>query len=173
MRIALCPGSFDPITNGHLDIIERAAHIFDQVLVTVFYNTTKDPMFTVDERMALAREATKNIPNVQVDSCQGLLIDYARARGVNAVIKGLRAVSDFEYEFQMAQMNKQFSEHVETLFMMTRPQHSYLSSSIVKELARFGADITPLVPAVVAGKLTAKFKENSELARRPYAAKEE
>jgi pantetheine-phosphate adenylyltransferase len=161
IRKALCPGSFDPVTNGHLDIIERAAKIFDQVLVTVFVNPAKCPMFSRDERIAMLEETIgeRNLANVQVDWHDGLLIDYALQNNVVAIIKGLRAISDFENEFQMAQMNKWLSDRVETLFMMTSPEHSYLSSSVVKELAQFGGRITGLVPPRVETRILAKVEE--------------
>ncbi|EKP93719.1 pantetheine-phosphate adenylyltransferase [Thermaerobacter subterraneus] len=159
MTIALCPGSFDPITNGHLDIIERASRLFDQVLVTVFINSSKQPWFTPEERVELARQATAHLPNVSVDAYDGLLVEYARRKGARVIVKGLRAVSDFEYEFQMAQINKQLAGELETLFMMTRPENAYLSSSIVKELARYGVDPAGLVPDVVRPALAARAAE--------------
>lgn len=173
MRKALYPGSFDPITLGHVDVIWRAAQIFDEVLVTIFFNTAKSPLFSLDERVVMTRDAVKSIPNASVDTYEGLLIEYARQKEVNVVIKGLRAVSDFEYEFQMAQMNTRFSPKLETLFMMARPEHSYLSSSIVKELSRFGLNVEPLVPPLVSQMLAQKFRQNAELAKRPFATKDE
>ncbi len=146
---AMCPGSFDPITCGHIDIITRTARIFDEVIVTVFDNPNKDHFFPCADRIRMARRSLKSISNVVVEKGEGLLVEYARKRGIGVVIKGLRAVSDFEYEFQMAQMNRAIANHVETLFMMTRPEHSYLSSSIVKELAELGADVSEMVPAEV------------------------
>ncbi|HEY8393901.1 MAG TPA: pantetheine-phosphate adenylyltransferase [Thermaerobacter sp.] len=159
MITALCPGSFDPITNGHLDIIERASRLFDRVLVTVFVNSSKSPWFTAEERVELARQATAHLPNVTVDSYDGLLVEYAHRHGVKVIIKGLRAVSDFEYEFQMAQINKYLAEDLETMFMMTRPENAYLSSSIVKELARYGVDPVGLVPEPVREALRARAAE--------------
>lgn len=149
MRKALCAGSFDPITNGHMDIIERAASIFDQVLVTVFTNPAKESAFSLEDRLEMVQSAVSHLDNVVVDSATGLLVDYARQHDVRVIIKGLRAVSDFEYEFQQAQMNKWLDDRVETLFMMTKPQHSYLSSSIIRELYSLGSDISQLVPAGV------------------------
>ncbi|MCL4424399.1 MAG: pantetheine-phosphate adenylyltransferase [Firmicutes bacterium] len=151
--IAVYPGSFDPATNGHLDIIERAARIFDQLIVTVFRNAGKNPLFTMEERVELLREATAHIPNVRIDSFGGLLTQYAKEQGARVLVKGLRAVSDFDYEFQMALMNKKLDPELETLFMMTGQKYSYLSSSIVKELAGFGGCIEGLVPPNVAKRL--------------------
>lgn len=156
MSIALCPGSFDPITNGHLDVIRRAAGIFDKVLVTVFHNSRKTPLFTVAERMQMAREACADLPNVEVDSCDGLLVDYARRRGVNVIVKGLRAVSDFEAEFQMAQMNRELEPSVETMFIMTRLENLFLSSRIIKEIVFLGGDVSRFVPPVVNSMLQMK-----------------
>jgi len=152
---ALCPGTFDPVTNGHLDIIERAAQRFDALVVGVLDNPSKQPLFGVEERVSLLKEATQQLPNVEVAAFTGLLVDYAKARGVDVVVKGLRAVTDFEYEIQMAQMNHALSG-VETLFMTTAPQWSFLSSSLVKEVARFGGDVSGLVPPVVAERLREK-----------------
>lgn len=157
MNIALCPGSFDPITNGHLDVIRRTAGIFDRVLVTVFHNSRKSPLFTAEERVAMAREACASMDNVEVDSSQGLLVDYARERGVKVIVKGLRAVSDFEAEFQMAQMNRELDATVETMFIMTRTENLYLSSRIVKEIAFLGGDVSRFIPPVVNEKLQAKL----------------
>ena len=152
---ALCPGTFDPVTNGHLDIIERAAQRFDALVVGVLDNPSKQPLFGVEERVSLLKEATQQLPNVEVAAFTGLLVDYAKARGADVVVKGLRAVTDFEYEIQMAQMNHALSG-VETLFMTTAPQWSFLSSSLVKEVARFGGDVSGLVPPVVAERLREK-----------------
>ena len=138
MRLAVCPGSFDPPTLGHLDIIERTARVFDKVLVVVFSNPQKSPLFTVDERLEMLRETTEAIPNVEVDFSNGLLSEYALGRGAEVIVKGLRAISDFEVEFQMARMNKKLAPSIETMFMMTSNDYSYLSSSIVKEVALLG-----------------------------------
>ncbi|MDA5107818.1 pantetheine-phosphate adenylyltransferase [Brevibacillus thermoruber] len=161
MTIAVCPGSFDPVTNGHLDIISRGAKIFDKVIVAVLINAKKQSLFSVEERIELLREATAGLANVEVESFNGLLIDYVRQRQARAVIRGLRAVSDFEYEMQMASINKKLDDHVETLFMMTSHRYSFLSSSIVKELARYGADVSDLVPPVVERALRVKFAAQS------------
>ena len=158
MITALCPGSFDPITMGHLDIIERSARMFDRCHVTLFVNAEKHPLFTVAERLEMAREATQHIKNVVVGAYEGLLSEYVRANKIRVVIKGLRAVSDFEQEFTMAQMNKHLNPDFETLFMMTQPAYAFLSSSIVKEVARWKGDLTGLVPPSVARRLQAKFE---------------
>lgn len=157
-RIAICPGSFDPITFGHLDIIERGSKIFDEVIVAIFNNRTKSPLFTVEERIELIKESTKHIPNVRVDASEGLLVDYAEEKNVQVILRGLRAVSDFEYEMQITSMNRKLESKIETLFMMTNNQYSFLSSSIVKEVAKYKADVTDLVPVVVAEALKGKFK---------------
>ena len=149
---ALCPGTFDPVTNGHLDIIERAAQRFDALVVGVLDNPSKQPLFTVEERVSLLKEVTHDLPNVEVASFSGLLVDYAKSRDIGVVIKGLRALTDYEFEIQMAQMNHALAD-VETLFMTTAPQWSFLSSSLVKEVARFGGDVSALVPPVVIERL--------------------
>ncbi len=156
MRVAVCPGSFDPVTNGHLDVFTRAAALADRVIVAVLVNKTKSGLFTVDERMEILREVVKPLPNVEVDSFYGLLVDFCRDRGVDAIVKGLRAVSDFDYELQMAQMNYRLAG-VETLFVSTNPLYSYLSSSLVKEVARHGGSVEGLVPDAVLDKLHAKL----------------
>jgi len=145
MRIAVYPGSFDPVTLGHLDIIERSCKLFDKVIVAVMINSSKRPMFSVDERVALLREATKNLPNVSVDCHEGLLIDYLKKADAKILVKGLRAISDFESEFQMASVNQKLCPEVETVFIMTRTEYMYLSSSIVKEVGTLGGDITNFV----------------------------
>lgn len=157
MRLAICPGSFDPVTYGHLDIVERAARLFDRVVVVVFTNPQKTPLFSVEERVAMLAESTRHLPNVEVDASDGLLSEYASRRGAQVIVKGLRAVSDFESEFQMARINKKLAPGVETVFMMTSNEYSYLSSSIVKEVARFGGCVRDLVPEAVAARLRAKF----------------
>ena len=146
MRSAVCPGSFDPITLGHLDIIKRASKLFDQVIVLVVVNPDKAPSFTPEERMEMIRLATADIGNITVDSYDGLLIDYVRRTGAAAIVKGLRAVSDFEYEFQMAMTNKKMYPYAETLFLTTSMYNMYLSSSLVIQIARFGGDISDFVP---------------------------
>ena len=148
----VCPGSFDPVTNGHLDIIGRAAGLYDEVIVAVLTNVTKHSLFTVDERVEMLREVTARYGNVRIDTFHGLLVDFCAANGITAVIKGLRAVSDFEYEMQMAQMNYRMAK-VETLFMTTNPLYSFLRSSLVKEVARYGGDVSGLVPDTVLGRL--------------------
>jgi pantetheine-phosphate adenylyltransferase len=156
-RIAVCPGSFDPVTNGHLDIIHRGAKFFDKMIVAVLINSKKESLFTVEERVELLRQATSDLPNVEVDSFNGLLIDYMKKRHAQVLIRGLRAVTDFEYEMQIASMNKKLDDDVETFFMMTSSQYSFLSSSIVKEVARYKASVSDLVPPVVEQALKAKF----------------
>jgi len=155
--IAVIPGSFDPVTLGHIDIITRGAKVFERVIVSVLNNDKKQPLFTVEERMALIKESTKSLGNVEVDSFDGLLIDYVKKKRANTIIKGLRAVSDFEYELQMAAINRKLDENIETFFMMTNNNYSYLSSSIVKEVAKYGAPIDDLVPVVVEEALIKKF----------------
>lgn len=154
---AVCPGSFDPVTRGHLDIIKRGATVFDEVIVVVANNQSKDPLFTVDERIVLLKEVTKQFPNVKVDSFNGLLIDYVKNIGANVILRGLRAVSDFEYEMKIASINKKLNDEVETFFMMTNNQYSFLSSSIVKEAAKYHANVSDLVPEVVEEALKEKY----------------
>lgn len=149
---------FDPITLGHLDIIKRGAKVFDEVYVVVLNNSSKKPFFSVEERLELIREATKDIPNVKVDSHSGLLVEYAKMRNANAILRGLRAVSDFEYEMQITSMNRKLDENIETFFIMTNNQYSFLSSSIVKEVARYGGSVVDLVPPIVERALKEKFK---------------
>lgn len=155
--LAICPGSFDPVTYGHLDIIQRGAKIFDHVIITVFNNESKAPLFTVDERIELLREVTKDLSNVSVDSSSRLLIDYAREKRADVILRGLRAVSDFEYELQITSMNRKLDEHIETFFMMTNNQYSFLSSSIVKEVAKYQANVADIVPKAVEKALKQKF----------------
>ncbi|WP_068672493.1 pantetheine-phosphate adenylyltransferase [Oceanobacillus sp. Castelsardo] len=157
-KLAICPGSFDPVTNGHLDIIERASGIFDQVIVAVFNNEAKSPLFSVEERKALIKESTSYLPNISVDSSNRLLMDYAKEINADAVIRGLRAVSDFEYEMQITSMNRKLNPEVETLFVMTNNQYSFLSSSMVKEIAKYHGDISGLVPDIVQSALREKYK---------------
>lgn len=156
-RIAVYPGSFDPVTNGHLDIIRRAAKQFDTLIVAVLNNTKKQPLFTVEERTDLLRQVTADIGNVVVDSFRDLLVNYMHMKKAQVIIRGLRAVSDFEYELQMASMNRNLSDRVETFFMMTNPKYSFLSSSIVKEIAQFHGQVTDLVPEPVERALKRKF----------------
>ena len=153
---ALCPGTFDPVTNGHIDIIERAAGRFDALVVGVLDNPSKEPLFGAEERVGMLKEAVQALGNVEVEAFTGLLVEYATRRGADVVVKGLRAVTDFEYEIQMAQMNHQLAG-VETMFMTTSPQWSFLSSSLVKEVARFGGAVSTLVPEHVAARLAEKL----------------
>lgn len=157
MAVAIYPGSFDPVTSGHLDVIERAAHLFDEVIVAVAPNLQKQNLFTNDERLEMLRQVCADFPNISVDSFSGLLVNYAGARGARCIIKGLRAVSDFEYELQMAQLNRRLAPDIHTVFLMTTTEHSFLSSSIVKEIARLGGDIRGLVPPAVEPYLESRF----------------
>jgi pantetheine-phosphate adenylyltransferase len=156
VRRVVCPGSYDPVTNGHLDIIGRASDLYDEVVVAVLINKTKSSLFTVEERVDLLVECTAQYPNVVVDSFHGLIVDFCRERGIQVITKGLRAVSDFDYELKMAQMNNGLAD-VETLFMPTSPLYSFLSSSLVKEVATFGGDVSGLVPEPVVRKLEEKL----------------
>lgn len=155
--MAVVPGSFDPVTKGHLDIIKRAADVFDVVYVAVLNNSSKSPLFTVEERMDLIREVTKELPNIVVESSSGLLIEYCQQKKAQAIVRGLRAVSDFEYEMQITSMNRVLDENIETFFIMTKNQYSFLSSSIVKEVAKYGGNVSELVPCEVEKALKAKF----------------
>ena len=161
MRTVVCPGSFDPVTNGHLDVFARAASLADDVVVAVLVNRSKSTLFSVEERMEIIREAAEPYPNVRVDSFHGLLVDYCRDAGIDAIVKGLRAVSDFDYELQMAQMNYRLAG-IETLFISTNPLYSYLSSSLVKDVARFGGDISGLVPDAVLRRLSSKLSDTMD-----------
>jgi pantetheine-phosphate adenylyltransferase len=156
-KLAIVPGSFDPFTNGHLDIVERGAKIFGDVIVTVFNNQSKSPLFSVEERVRLIEESTKHLPNVTVDSSDFLLMHYASEKKANAILRGLRAVSDFEYEMQITSMNRKLNKEIETFFIMTNNQYSFLSSSMVKEVAEYNGDITGLVPDIVEEALLKKF----------------
>ena len=158
MRTAIYPGSFDPLTNGHLDVIQRAAKLFDRVIVAVAQNDTKQPLFTLAERLALVRAAIKHLPHVEADSFDGLLIEYAERQKAQAVVRGLRAVSDFEFEFQLALMNRKLDENVEAIFMMPKDTYTFLSSRIVKEIARLGGDVSSFVPPHVQTALIKKLK---------------
>ena len=157
-KLAICPGSFDPVTYGHLDIIERGARIFDHVIVAVFNNQSKTPLFSAKERLELLKESTKHLDNVSVDSSEGLLIDYANDNNAQIILRGLRAVSDFEYEMQITSMNRKLNEDIETFYVMTNNQYSFLSSSIVKEVAKYHANVSDLVPSVVEKALHKKYK---------------
>lgn len=161
MRIAVYPGSFDPITNGHLDIIERASKIFDKVVVGVLNNKNKRPKFTSDERVMLIKKVTSHLNNVETASFDGLLVDFARRQGANVIIKGLRTVNDFEYEFQMALLNKTLDNDCETMFMMTNSKYSYISSSMVNELAGYNGDIAGLVPTDILQYIKDKYKHEN------------
>ncbi|SEN30239.1 Phosphopantetheine adenylyltransferase [Mesobacillus persicus] len=157
--IAVVPGSFDPITYGHLDIITRGAKVFDEIYISVLNNSSKHPLFTVEERMELIKKVTKDLPNVKVDTFHGLLVEYAASVNANAIIRGLRAVSDFEYEMQITSMNRLLNKGIETFFIMTNNQYSFLSSSIVKEVAQYHGEISELVPPEVETALRAKFNK--------------
>ena len=157
MAVALCPGSFDPPTNGHIDVIERTARLFDRVVVAVIANPSKEPLFSLGERTAMLAQSLTGVANCEVASFDGLLVDFARRHGVDAVVKGLRAVSDFEYELQMAQMNATLAPGVETLFVTATPAWAFLSSSLVKEVARHGGGIDGFVPSLVADALKRKL----------------
>ncbi len=158
MKRVVCPGSFDPITFGHLDIIERASKMFEEVVIAVLVNVTKSSLFSVDERMEMIREVTKKYGNVKVDSWSGLLVDYCEENKIPIIVKGLRAVTDFDYELQMSQINLQL-KGVETLFMSTAPAHSFLSSSLVKEIASYDGDVSNYIPASLVPKLKARLAE--------------
>jgi pantetheine-phosphate adenylyltransferase len=152
VKRVVCPGSFDPITFGHLDIIERASSIFDEVVIAVMVNQTKKTLFTVEERIEMTKEVTSKYPNVKVDSWSGLLVDYCKKNDISIIVKGLRAVTDFDYELQMSQINLQL-QGVETLFLSTAPAHSFLSSSLVKEIASYGGDVSSYIPAPLLERL--------------------
>ncbi|CAG9619829.1 pantetheine-phosphate adenylyltransferase [Sutcliffiella rhizosphaerae] len=156
--VAVCPGSFDPITFGHIDIIKRASKVFDKVYICVLNNSSKNPLFTVEERVQLIKDVTGEFGNVEVEEFHGLLIDYAHSKNASSIVRGLRAVSDFEYEMQITSMNRVLDESIETLFMMTNNQYSFLSSSIVKEVAKYNGSVSELVPPVVEQALRVKFQ---------------
>jgi pantetheine-phosphate adenylyltransferase len=158
MRTAICPGSFDPLTNGHLDVIQRATKLFDRVVVAVARNESKQPLFDLEERIHLTQRAIGHLPGVEVDSFDGLLVEFAEQVNAQAIVRGLRAVSDFEFEFQLALMNRNLDERVETIFMMPKDTYTYLSSRMIKEIARLGGDVTPFVPANIKLALEAKFR---------------
>jgi pantetheine-phosphate adenylyltransferase len=157
MRTVIYPGSFDPVTNGHLDVVERAARLFDRVIVAVAPSPGKNPLFTLDERLKMVAHAIRHISHVEADVLEGLLVDYVQKRSAHAVLRGLRAVSDFEFEFQLALMNRKLNERVETIFMMPKDTYTFLSSRIVKEIASLGGDVSVFVPAHVRAALTAKL----------------
>lgn len=160
MSRALYPGSFDPVTLGHLDIIKRSSLMFDELIIGVLNNSSKTPLFSVEERVNMLKEVTKDIPNVKVESFTGLLVDFARESNINIVIRGLRAVTDFEYELQMAQSNRAVNKDVDTIFLTTSIEYAYLSSSVVKEYARYGVDISSFVPAEIVSRLQDKIANN-------------
>ena len=157
MKTVVCPGSFDPVTNGHLDIIERAAALFDKVIVVVMINAAKTPLFSTEQRVDMLRRSTAHLGNVVVDSYDGLLAAYARSKGATVIVKGLRALSDFEYEFQMALTNRQLNEELETVFLTATDDKMYLSSSLVKQVAAYGEDVSKFVPACILQDITEKF----------------
>ena len=161
MRRAVCPGSFDPVTNGHIDIVSRASGLFDEVTVAVLVNKSKQSLFTVEERMDMLAEVCAEFGNVKIDSFHGLLVDFCQERDIHAIVKGLRAVSDFDYELQMAQMNSSLAP-VETVFVPTSPEYSFLASSLVKEVATWGGDVSSLVPASVLERLRTRLQERRE-----------
>ncbi len=163
MKLAICPGSFDPVTNGHLNIISRAAAMFDKVVVVVMVNGNKTPLFTCEERVELLKRATANMPNVEIDYYDGLLADYAEKKDARVIVKGLRALSDFEYEFQMALTNRKLNPTVETVFLTTNAEYMYLSSSLVKQVAEFGGDIGEFVPDCIVQDILQKYGRNEKL----------
>lgn len=160
MRIAICPGSFDPMTNGHLDVVQRAARLFDRVVVAVATSEPKGPFFAVAERLDLVRQSVAHLPNVEAEAFAGLLVEYVRQRGAHAIVRGLRAVSDFEFEFQLALMNRKLNEQIETIFMMPRESYTFLSSRLVKEIAALGGDVTDFVPPPVLAALRHRLAVN-------------
>ena len=158
LRRAVCPGSFDPVTNGHLDVFERAAKQFDELTIAVFVNTSKQSLFSIEERVQLLRDVTAHIPNIKVDSFTGLVVEFCKQHDIPVIVRGLRAVTDFEYELQLAQANYGLAE-VETMFVSTSPQFGYISSSLVKEIARHGGDVSGFVPVHVLNAVTARMRE--------------
>jgi pantetheine-phosphate adenylyltransferase len=159
MRIAIYPGTFDPITNGHLDILERALKLFDKVIITIARNSAKNPLFSEEERLEMIRKSVRTLKGVEVDSFDGLLVEYAQAKKATAVVRGLRAISDFEYELQMALMNRKLNEGLVTVFLMPNEKYTYLNSSIVREIARHKGDVRDFVPRHVLGRLTEKMQQ--------------
>lgn len=160
-KIAIYPGSFDPVTNGHLDIVKRGLKLFDKIIVTILYNPGKETLFTVDERLDMLQMSMKNLSNVEIDRFDGLLVDYAAKRKANAILRGMRAVSDFEYEFQMALMNRRLNREIQTVFLMTGLRWIFTSSSIIKEAAQFGGNIEGMVPSMVLKRIKEKFRKQS------------
>jgi len=163
MRTAIYPGSFDPLTNGHLDVLQRATKLFDRVIVAIAKNESKSPLFTPNERLALVKHAIAHLPNAEADSFDRLLVEYAVKQKAQAIVRGLRAVSDFEFEFQLALMNRKLNENIETIFMMPKDTYTFISSRIVKEIARLGGDVSPFVPAHVQAALAKKFSVAKKL----------
>ena len=166
MKIVIYPGTFDPVTNGHIDVIKRAIDLFDKVVVTVARNPIKSPMFTVEERLIMLKESLKEFPTVQVDSFEGLVVDHAKEVGAIGIIRGLRAISDFEYEFQMALMNRKLYEELRTVFLMPHEKYTYLNSTIVRNLAQFNSDVSDFVPSIVSKMLKEKsaiFKPKQDI----------
>ena len=160
MKLAVYPGSFDPLTNGHVDIIERGTHLFDKIIVAILVNVEKSPLFTMEERVEIVREVFKGRPNVEVDTFDGLLVDYVAKRKADVIVRGLRALSDFEAEFQMALMNRRLGPHIETVFMMPAEQYTYISSRLIKEVFSLGGQVRGLVPEVVESRLREKQRGN-------------
>lgn len=156
-KVAIYPGSFDPITNGHIDMVERGLRLFDKIIVCILCNPGKETLFTIEERLEMIRESLKKFPNLEIDSFDGLLVDYGAKRNANAILRGMRAVSDFEYEFQLALMNRKLNRKIQTVFLMTGFRWIFTSSSIIKEAASFGGDVTGMVPPMVNQKLKEKF----------------
>jgi len=161
-RVAIYPGSFDPVTNGHLDIVKRGLKLFDKIIVTILYNPGKETLFSVEERLGMLQESMKSLSHIEIDRYDGLLVDYAAKRKADAILRGMRAVSDFEYEFQMALMNRRLNREIQTVFLMTGLRWIFASSSIIKEAARFGGNIEGMVPPLVLEKLKIKFGQKQE-----------
>ena len=161
-KIAIYPGSFDPVTNGHIDIVERGLRLFEKIIVCILCNSSKKALFTVEERIQMLQASLANFTNVEIDSFDGLLVDYGAKRNAHAILRGMRAVSDFEYEFQMAMMNRRLNRNIQTVFLMTGFRWIFTSSSIIKEAARFGANVSDMVPPVVNQRLNEKFGLNSK-----------
>lgn len=173
MIVGVYPGSFDPVTYGHLDIIARSSHMVDKLIVAVLKNSSKSPLFSVEERVELLKTVTAKYPNVEVDSFSGLLVDYVQQQGAQMIIRGLRAVTDFEYELQMAQMNRTIAKSVDTMFLTTSLEYAYLSSSIVKEVAMYGGDLRKFIPPEVEAEIQKKYKRNFETADGQNGAENE
>ncbi len=161
-RVAIYPGSFDPVTNGHIDIVRRGRTLFDEIIVAILHNPSKKGLFSIDERMLMLKESMKGISGISFDTFGGLLVDYANQSGANAILRGMRAVSDFEYEFQMALMNRKLNRHIQTVFLMTGLRWIFTSSSIIKEAAQFGGDVSDMVPPVVNRKIIEKYESKNK-----------